>query len=411
MQRARQSLPYLAELGWDAEVLCVAAEDVAAPQDLLLADAIPAGVPIHRVSVMSAALGRWLGRGTLGPRARGPLRRAGDVLLRTGRFDLVFFTTTQFIVLTLGPRWRQRHGVPFVVDWQDPWFTDYYLRPGSPKPPGGWKYRFSHSQARRHEGQTLQHAAGWVGTSEVYQHDLAARYPWFARMPRAVIPFGADRKDFAIAQRHAVAPAFSRRAGVRHLVYVGAVGAIMRPALQLFFAGLCAWLSRHPGARSQVAVHFIGTSYAPPGSEKPSVRELAEAVGVGDLVEEQPARIGHFAALSTMCAADALLLLGSADAGYSPSKIATLAFAERPVLALVPGDGALAAQLRKLEFAHVACFTPEPDTAAVAAFFDRTWEPKFTSSPHCQLLGAEQRTRELTGLFARALDFAATAHE
>lgn len=411
MQRARQSLPYFAALGWDAEVLCVAAEDVAAPLDPLLAAAIPAGVPIHRVSVMSAALGRWLGRGTLGPRARGPLRRAGDALLRTGRFDLVFFTTTQFIVLTLGPKWRQLHGVPFVVDWQDPWFTDYYLQPGSPKPPGGWKYRFSRRQAKRHEGQTLQHAAGWVGTSEVYQRDLAARYEWFARIPRAVIPFGADRNDFDIAQRHAVAAAFSRRTGVRHLVYVGAVGAIMRPALQLFFAGLREWLSRHPEARTQLAVHFIGTSYAPPGREVHSVRDLAHAAGVGDLVEEQPARIGHFAALSTMRAADALLLLGSADAGYSPSKIATLALAERPVLALVPGDGALAAQLRELKFAQVACFAPKPDTAAVTAFFDRPWHAVSVNATRCQHLSAEHRTRELTDLFSQALSFAATAHE
>ena len=59
------------------------------------------------------------------------------------KFDLVFFSNTQFITFTLGFLWKRLYGVPYVIDVQDPWRTDYYERPGSRKPPGGWKYQFA----------------------------------------------------------------------------------------------------------------------------------------------------------------------------------------------------------------------------------------------------------------------------
>ncbi len=407
MQRARQCLPYLAALGWDAEILAVDPADAAVPCDPLLSETLPP-VPVHRVRALSRAIGRWIGLGSLGPRALRSLGREGDRLLRSQRFDLVFFTTTQFITLTLGPRWLRDHGVPYVVDWQDPWVTDYYDRPGAPPPPGGWKYRFAAREARRHEGPCLRAAAGIVSTSPAYLTELQARYPWFAGKPATVIPFGAEPADFTVAQRADIPAAFTRRNGVRHFVYVGAVGPIMRPALELLWAGLRDYLSSETGAREKIRFHFIGTSYAPAGQAAPSVLPLAAAAGVEDIVEERPERVGHFSALKTLLAADALLLLGSTDRGYSPSKIATLALAGKPVLALIPGGGQLEKNLRALGFAQLARFTPTPEPAAVRAFLAA---PPAAPAPVEAVahLTARERSRALVEFFARALDAGAPA--
>lgn len=402
MQRARQCLPHLAALDWEAVVLAVDPRDVAAPCDPLLLETLPPGVPVHRVRALPLALGRWLGLGSLGRRAHGALRRAGDRLLGERAFDLVFFTTTQFIVLTLGPEWKRQFGVPYVLDWQDPWLTDYYERPGAPPPPGGWKYRLAQHQARRHEEPCLREAAGWIGTSQAYRDELSRRYPWFAAKPAAVIPFGASPEDFTVARQSEVQPGFARRPGTRHLVYVGAAGPIMRPALELLFAGVRRWLEAMPDRRDSLRLHFIGTSYAPAGRAAPSVLPLAEAAGVGGLVEEQPARIGHFAALKTLQDADAILLLGSDDAGYSPSKIATLALAGRPVLALIPGGGGLEQQLRNLDIAELARFSPEPETQRVVDFLNATPAPR-RSAVRLESLTSAHRARELARLFERAL--------
>ena len=137
MQRVRMALPYLREQNLEAEVLAVDPAQVAAPQDMWLTEGLPSDILVHRVSALGLGWRRIPGLGTLTFRALGALRRTGDALVKNGRFDLVYFSTTQFGVHTLGPRWQRKFGVPFVIDYQDPWVNDYYRQHVSAVPPGG----------------------------------------------------------------------------------------------------------------------------------------------------------------------------------------------------------------------------------------------------------------------------------
>jgi hypothetical protein len=68
-------------------------------------------------------------------------------------------------------------------------------------------------------------------------------------------------------------------------------------------------------------VHFIGTGSSPDDRAGHQVRPRAERMGVGDLVEEQPQRIGYVDALNHLARSDAVLVLGSTEAHYTPSKV------------------------------------------------------------------------------------------
>lgn len=401
MQRARQALPHLAAQGWEAEVLAIDPGDVTAPLDPLLCGSLPPGTPVHRVRAPIGALGRLLQRTSLGPRAQPAIERAGDRILAARPFDLVFFTTTQFAVLSAGRGWLARHRVPYVVDWQDPWVTDYYHRPGAPRPPGGWKYRFAAHTARRQEGPALAHAAGVVSVNPPYLRQLEERYPWMARKPRAVIPFGVEESDYERARLPDVVPGFPRRPGARHLVSVGAAGPVMRPAIELLLHGLRQWLAAG-GLRETLRLHFIGTSYAPSGAQVPSVTPLAAAAGVADMVDEQPTRLGHFQALRTLVEADGILLLGSDNASYSPSKIATIAWARRPVLGLTAAGSELESGLHAIGLGTVARFSPAPDAGTVVAFL-RDFTSPLPAAGQLAVLTAAARTRQLTRFFAEVL--------
>lgn len=371
-QRVRTSLPYYQEYGWDPVVLAVDARQAEAPTDEWLLRTLPAGVPVHRTSAVPARWSRLAGCGNLGYRAWWPLRRRAGQLLARERFDLVFFSTTQFVTTSLGRRWRARFGVPFVVDIQDPWRTDYYERPGAPPPPGGWKYRFARWQAARIEEPAWRDAAGFISVSPRYLDLLGHRYPWFRDKPATVIPFGAPEADFELARQHPEIPAgFSRVPGMVHVVSVGAVGPMMKRAVETLLAGIAEWRRRHPPDAGRLRVHFIGTSYAPPGRAGPSVATIAAAHGLSEIVTEHPERIGSLAAIRTMVSADAIFLPGSDDEGYSPSKIGACFLAQRPVLAVLAAGSAAELRVRALNFARIVTAGGAGANTQVADFLDQ----------------------------------------
>ena len=82
-------------------------------------------------------------------------------------------------------------------------------------------------------------------------------------------------------------------------------------------------------------MHFLGTDYAAGSRARETVRPVAIAEGVGDYVFEQPHRIPYSEALQCLVRSDLLLVIGSDDQGYNPSKVAPYLMSGRPVLAIL----------------------------------------------------------------------------
>lgn len=334
--RARLALPHLRALGWEPTVLAVspAAVEGAVIEPRLL-DTYPPDIAVVRVSGVSARFTRPFGFGSLWWRTGRALRRAGDRLLAAGDFDLVFFSTTQFGAFTLGPRWRARYGVPYVLDYQDPWINDHYRRTGE-RPPGGWlRFGWSQRGARRHEPAVVRQAAGIVTVSPAYLADLVARYPDLDPKRIHHIPFGAADHDQSVALRHAPAsPLVGRDDGLIHVVYAGRCVPGMAPALTLLFRAFRLQLERDPDHARRFRFHFIGTDYAPAAQARPSALPVAQREGVAAYVTEHPARVPYFEALHYAARADAILILGSDDPGYNASKLHACLLAGRPLLCI-----------------------------------------------------------------------------
>lgn len=398
--RARLSLAHWGELGWNVEVLAAHGSDADAPQEPELLDTIPAGIPVHRVHAWPRVVARLVGIGSLSRRAARALRRAGDRLLAGRSFDLVFFSTSQFGVFPLGPRWHRITGTPYVLDFQDPWVTDYYDQPGAPRPPGGWKYRLARRQARRAEPDCLRQAAGVVSVSARYLDDFERRYPWFDRKRAGELAFPAADTDFSLLDAEPPERRLSLPPGCRHVVAVGAVGPYMRRALTGLFNALARLMG--DGARvPPLQFHFIGTSYASGGAG--SVLPLARTAGVASLVQEHPARVAYLEALRWMRAGDALIILGSDDPGYVPSRLANVLWTGKPLLPIAAPDSALARRLS--EWAGTKALAPTNETE-IAGWLRRMIGSSFPTPPR---LSAEWRelnssagmTRRLAELFER----------
>lgn len=415
MQRARMSLPYYRACGWEPIVLAVGDRWQDGVREPELERTIPADVTVHFCRAWSLTWTRWIGMRNLGLRAWFSLFFEGNRLIREKKIDLVFLTNTQFVTFPLGRIWRLLHRTPYVLDLQDPWRTNYYERPGSRRPPGGWKYQLARLMAWLLEGWSFRRAGGLMSVSPSYIDDLRTRYPWFREVPTSVILFGASRNDLAEAARlPPPAHRYRREKNELHFLYTGAAGPVMPHALTVLCEGLRLYRNRFPERALRLRFHFLGTSYVAPGQGRNSVMPIAEMCGVSDQVEEIPHRLGHLECIRLQRDADALLLPGSSDLAYSPSKIYPYYLSGRPILALVFKNSVLEQILRNLNCAIVARFSENESKSEahenLARFFDMALEgfpagslPQRNDEHFNRHYLADDLTRQQCDLFNRAL--------
>ncbi|NJK93045.1 MAG: glycosyltransferase family 4 protein [Blastochloris sp.] len=286
-----------------------------------------------------------------------------------------FFSTTQFVTLCLGWWWRKNLGVPYLIDIQDPWRTDYYEREDAPPPPGGWKYQFARFLAWILEAPVYQACSGFLSVSSHYLEDLCNRYSWFESKPCMVLHFGVSPLDIKTALARPSGPHhFLKKEDEIHLLYTGAAGPIMPHALNALFCGFQQYRAQEPRTATRFRFHFYGTSYVAPGCGWPSVMPVAESYGMAGVVDEIPHRLGHLESLSLQLHTDALILLGSSDPAYSPSKLYPYYLSGKPILAVVHTGSYLESLLQELNCAHTIPFAAEQESESVSQNFTRFFE-------------------------------------
>ena len=407
MHRVRQSLPYYRRNGWQTTVLCVDAGTAGGVCDPMLEQALPPDVPIVRVRAWPEAICRRFGFGELSYRSWLALYRAGSALLKRDRHDVVLFSTTAFLCFTLGRLWKRRYGCRVVFDFQDPWYsTDIpYSRETAP---GGWrKYRVDRFLARHLERFALKAADHILSVSPGYVEQLSRRHRRLNPSMFTVLPFGVAAADYAVARQLPVdRPPDSP--GTRW-VSAGRAGPDMEPVLVVLFDVLAKARTADPTLRGRLRLHFVGTNYAPPERTRKLVEPLASACTVGDLIEENPLRVGYFEALSLCADSDAILAVGSIDADYTASKLLTCVASHRPILALFHRRSLVSDIASRFPNVFLATFDRSPAEpqfhARVAAGVD--WllsRPQFDAAAIDAMLepwSAEALTRRQCAIFDR----------
>src|SRR5690606_2574433 len=116
------------------------------------------------------------------------------------KFDLIYFSTTAFHVMALGPGWKRKFKVPFVLDIQDPWRNDFYLdKPASQRPP---KFFIAYNIDKYLEAKTVPFADGIISVSKAYCDKFIKRYPAISEKMCRVITFGAAENDIAVLNKY-----------------------------------------------------------------------------------------------------------------------------------------------------------------------------------------------------------------
>jgi len=373
MQRVRMSLPYFAEFGWSPVVLAVEPEDAGRGEDPLLMETIPAGIPIRRVRAVPAKWTRKVGIGDVGFRAFPFLYSAGSRIIEEYDIGLIYFSTTVFWTMPLARLWKDRFGIPVVIDMQDPWVSDYYeSKPKSKRPPKYWLARRLHKLL---EPWTMRRVDGIIAVSEPYHEVLRSRYPWISRELCQTIPFGATGLDYQVAGRSRTENAYFRKGdGWIHGVYAGALGnATKQPTCIAICLAFKKGLAQCPELFSKVRLHFIGTDYAMGARARPTILPVAREMGLEDYIQEDPHWVPYFAVLNILRDADFLLIPGSDNPQYTASKVYPYILAQRPLLAVFHEASSVVDVVRSTQAGEVVTFSSTSETDEVASSLASTW--------------------------------------
>ena len=400
MQRVRMSLPYFTDYGWNAEIVTVDEQYTDMNTDALLLQGIPAAVKIHRVKAFKKQWTSKFGLGSIALRALWFYRKKVNQLLKSGKFDLIYFSTTQFPVCILGAYWKKRFGTPYVIDMQDPWHSNYYQdKPRAEQPP---KYWFSYRLNKYLEPIAMKSADGLISVSADYIRDLKTRYPAIKNIPAATVTFSSFEPDLQIAASNSQNFEGLLNPNFTNIVYVGRGGADMSKAIIPLFKTLKQGLVDNRCAIERLKFYFIGTSYAPAGLGKPTIRPLAEQYGVAGHVIEITDRISYYHTLLTLQQADAFFIPGSDDPKYTASKIYTYLLIRKPMLAIFNKDSSAIAILKEYGVKHVYDYERITEAAVNGLFLELNsaqLKPQTYNAAAIHKYSAQQMTMNQCELF------------
>ena len=261
--------------------------------DPALAALVPSSLDVSRVAAWSSSLTRRVGVGDLGLRAWHGLWRECVRQIQRQRVDVVYITTYPVYPALIGPLAQRRFGVPYAIDFQDPWVGAWGRTVGGG--PGGtvdWCSRAARAVYACLERVVVPGAAGLTAVSSATLEELLDRVHPDRRPACATLPIGVDPEDFAHLGEVSN-PCFDPHDGAIHLCYVGT---LLPRGMEIARALLDALhqLRQHaPALFSRVRLHAIGTSNQTDGHPEPRLQPMAAALGLGDIVDEVPRRVSY----------------------------------------------------------------------------------------------------------------------
>jgi hypothetical protein len=278
-----------------------------------------------------------------------PVRLVGDIgirgfpwhlseltrLLRENAIDFLHITVPSFYSAILGEALFRKKPIPFGIDYIDPWV---HVWPEAEQVLS--KAWASMMLSRALEPWAVRNASLITGIAEGYYAGVLDRNPHLqAQAVTAAMPYGSSSRDYELI------PAESRRTylfnpddGAFHMLYAGAMLPRAYEVLDSLLGALVHIRKTHPEVFSRLRIHFVGTGRSPNDSAGYNILPRAERLGLNGIVTEWPARVPYTDILFHLTRASAILILGSTEPHYSPSKVYQSVQARRPIFALLHKD-------------------------------------------------------------------------
>lgn len=406
--RVRYFASHLPEFGWEPIVITTNPyhyEYLTDPENERL---LPPELRVIRTGALSARLTHRIGIADIGMRSLWHHWRALSKLCRTEKVDALLLPVPPFVPMVLGRLAFMRFRLPYVIDYIDPWRTDYYQKmPKSQRPSKWW---LADGMANVLEPISVRRVAHIIGVSKGTTDMVASHYSFLRPEYATEIPYGGEKADFDYVRQHRQPnPIFDPDDNCIHLSAIGHFNYGLRGAAEALFDALRLGLEREHDLFARVKLHFVGTTYASGADLQYQVMPLATEKGIATRVTEHPQRISYLQSLQVMQDSQTLFILSSDRPHYTASKIFPYILAQRPILAIFQEKSSVITILQETKAGDPISFSAEsPIAGKVEVVYEHLREllllsRDYTPQTHWDMF--EQYTaRAMTQRLAAVLD-------
>ncbi|HKO42651.1 MAG TPA: hypothetical protein VJU84_05150 [Pyrinomonadaceae bacterium] len=407
--RIRFFASHLADFGWEPIVLSTRPQFYDWPTDAENECLLPESLKVVRTGAWSPRWTRKIGFGDVGMRSLWKHWKAIKQICGEQKIDLLFIPVPPYVPMVLGRMAHKKFGIPYVIDYIDPWVSEYYWQvPRDQRPP---KWPLAYAMSRIVEPVALRKVAHITGVSKGTTDGVVVRYPWLSSDNASEIPYGAEPGDFQYIRKHPRSNSIFKRGGALiHLSYIGACIPGMYPAVRALFQAVALGLQREPELFNRLRFHFVGTSYSSKPEKNEGVEAIADEEGISHLVNETRQRVAYLDSLQLMLDSDALLLIGSDEAHYTASKVFPYLLSKRPLIIIFHEKSSVNEILRGATAAHSITFSSaEKVTDKVEQIYDAVKAALSADQVNGEANLEIYTTRSMAGRLAESFDRAVSA--
>jgi hypothetical protein len=360
IHRSRLFAQHLQSFGWEPIVLTVDEKYHEEPPDLNIMKLLPPDLRIEKVKAFELSRFRMIG--DLGLRAFFQLYSKAVKLVKQEKIDFVFIIIPSFYTALLGRLVHWKTGVPYGVDYMDPWV---HIFPGSDRKFS--RQWWSTKLAPILENIAVKKASLITGVAEGYYKGVADRYPHLKENSVfGAMPVGGEKEDHRKVQKLNLQPyLFEKKPGKIQMVYAGTMWPPALPVINAVFQSI----AENPDTFRDVEFHFIGT-YVSVNDPQGYMQPIAEKWGIWKKqVFEYPNRIPYMDALIHLDGASGIFIFGSVQPHYTPSKVYQAVLSEKPILSVLHSRSTAVAIVRNSGAGVVFDFNGEQDVERIRKEF------------------------------------------
>ena len=405
VHRPRLFAQHLPAAGWETIILTVHEKYYEETPDWNLVKLLPPKLRIEKVNAMPLTRPRLIG--DMGLRAFFSLYKKAKQLIQGEAIDFLYIPVPSFYCALLG-RWLYHSiGIPYGIDYIDPWVHQF---PGSDKI--FTRHWFSTKLARILEPFALKHASLITGVAEGYYTPVLLRNPHLQQQAVCgAMPYGGESADHELLKSLPVSTYLFAKKEKLQLVYAGAMLPNAYQPLEAIFKSIAA----NPELFTKVEFHFIGTGKTPGDAGGYNIKPLAEQYSLWhSTVYEYPSRIPYLDVLAHLAIAGGIVVLGSTEPHYTPSKTYQGVLSGKPILAILHQNSTAVNVLQQSNAGLVLAFNGEADVHTIennfaAVFkqylaFVKAFNPGQVNRQVFEQYSAKNITAQLAGLLEKAME-------